>query len=211
MDILEQVYILGKADGWEDAPFYYNHESVQTWGLNTHILTRPLDIVFEPHDVEWWLENWDKVEAWHKVERGYPKHIEKVNEMEIPYLTLKHYDFIPTSLPYPVGDICKHFGIDYFAGGVDYMIAYAIYKRVRKIDIYGVHTTYDNEYDHQKPSLEFWIGVAIGRGIKVKVHDSHSLFKTMYRGNEHTNEGKNPDGLRYGYFVKPEVNEISVN
>lgn len=208
---MKEVIILGKADGWEDAPFYFNHEDIQTWGINTAILSRPLDVVFEPHDVEWWLENWDKVRTWHKVERGYPKHIEKVNEMELPYLTLKHYDFIPTSQEYPVEEISRHFGVDYFTGGIDYMIAYAIYKRVRKIDVWGVHTTYDDEYAYQKPSIEFWIGVAVGRGIKIHVHGSHSILKPMYQGKIHTNDAGDADGLRYGYFVKPEVNNIAIN
>jgi hypothetical protein len=200
-----EVIVLGKAAGWEEAPFFYEDAKVQTWGLNTHILSRPLDICFEPHDVEWWMENWNQIRSWHKPERGYPKHIEKVNEHAIPYLTLKHYDFIPTSEAYPVEEICNHFGIDYFTGGIDYMVAYAIWKGVAKIDIYGVHTTKDDEYEYQKPSLEFWIGVAIGRGIKIKVHGPTTLLKTMYRGKIHTNDGKNPDGLRYGYFTKQRV------
>lgn len=204
-----KVHILGKGEGWEDAP--HGHGDTQVWGINTHILSRPLDMVFEPHDVEWWLKNWDKIRPWHKTERGYPKHIERVNELEIPYLTLRSYPFIPTSKEYPVNDIIREFGVDYFTGGIDYMLAYAIYIRVKKIDIWGVHTVYDDEYEYQKPSLEFWIGVAVGRGIPIKVHGSHSLLKSMYRGKIYTNAGEDADGLRYGYFVKPEVNEISVN
>ena len=203
MGVLKKVIILGKAVGWENAPFYFNYDEIQTWGINTHVLSRPLDVVFEPHDVEWWKENWDKIREWHKTERGYPTHIKRVNELQIPYITLKHYKFIPTSEAYPIEEISKMFGIDYFTGSIDYMLAYAIYKNVKEIDIYGVHTTYDDEYMYQKPSLEFWIGVAIGRGIKIKVHGSHSLLKTMYQGKIHTNEGKEADGLRYGYFVKP--------
>jgi len=96
-----KVIILGKGEGCDDAPFHYGEPGIQTWGLNNHILSRPLDMVFEPHDVEWWLKNWDKKEWFHKIERGYPKHIERVNELQVPYMTLKHYDFIPTSKAYP--------------------------------------------------------------------------------------------------------------
>jgi hypothetical protein len=203
----KSVIILGKGDGWEDAPFYYDDNKVQTWGINSHIMSRPFDIIFEPHDVEWWLENCDKIRTWHKPDHQYRRHIDRVNEMEIPYLTLKHYPFIPTSKAYPVEDICREFGVDYFTGGIDYMLAYAIYKKFDKIDIYGVHTVYDDEYDYQKPSLEFWIGVAIGRGIKITVHGSHSLLRPIYKGKIHDNEGNNPDGLRYGYFVKPIIEQ----
>jgi hypothetical protein len=198
-----RVIILGKAKGCDDAPFHFEDKEVQTWGLNNHILTRPLDIVFEPHDVEWWMEHADEVNEWHKPERGYAKHIEKVNEMEIPYITLKHYPFIPTSQKFPVEEIYNEFGLDYYTGGIDYMIAYAILKRVERIDIYGVHTTYDDEYAYQKPSLEAWCFFAMGKGIDVRVHGSHSLFKTRYQGKIFTNDRKEADGLRYGYFVEP--------
>ncbi len=207
--MVEKVIILGKAEGWDAAPLHYGDAHVQTWGINTHILSRPLDVCFEPHDVEWWLEHWDKDEWWHKKEPRYPQHIERVNELGVPYLTLKSYGFIPTSEPYPIEAICEYFGIDYFTGGIDYMLAYAIWKGVKKIDIYGVHTVYDDEYAYQKPSLEFWIGVAIGRGIDIKVHGSHSLLKPMYQGKIHTNEGKDADGLRYGYFAEPMRGKIT--
>lgn len=199
--MLKKVIILGKGDGWEAAPLTFGDKEVQCWGINNHIMSRPLDVVFEPHDVEWWKEHCDEEVWYHKVEPRYLQHIQRVNELGVPYLTLKHYDFIPTSQKYPVEEICNHFGIDYFTGGVDYMLAYAIWKGVEQIDIYGVHTTYDDEYQYQKPSLEFWIGVAVGRGIKITVHGSHSLLKPMYQKMIYTNEGENADGLRYGYFT----------
>lgn len=205
-----EVQILGKGPGCDDAPMYYEHPDIQTWGLNTHILSRPLDMVFEPHDVEWWLKNWDKKELFHKIERGYPKHIERVNELQVPYLTLKHYDFIPTSKAYPAETISQFFGIDYFTGGIDYMMAYALWQGVDKIDLYGVHTVKDDEYEYQKPSLEFWIGVAVGSGTEIRVHGSDTLMQPIYQGRIYTNEGGDADGLRYGYFCKPVVNTISV-
>lgn len=198
---ITKVYILGKGAGWDDAPLIHGESDRQVWGLNDHIMSRPFDIIFEPHDVEWWKEHCDEATWYHKTAPRYLQHFKKVNEMEIPYLTLKHYDFIPTSKPYPVEEICESFGIDYFTGGVDYMMAYAIWTKVESIDLYGVHTVYDDEYQYQKPSLEFWIGVAIGRGIKVTVHGSHSLLKPMYQKKIYTNRGENADGLRYGYFT----------
>jgi hypothetical protein len=45
----------------------------------------------------------------------------------------------------------------------------------------------DNEYAHQKPSVEFWVGFAMGRGVKVEVHgQKSSILKTR-------------NGLMYGY------------
>jgi hypothetical protein len=199
IEVPNHVYILGKADGWDDAPLA--GKDFHVWGLNTHIMSRPFDILFEPHDVEWWLRNYNEITWWHKQDMLYPRHIERVNEMGLPYLTLKEYDFIPSSYEYPVNQICNTFKVDYLTGGIDFMLAYAIYRGVESIDLYGVHTTRDDEYEYQKASLEFWIGVAIGRGIDITIHNSITLLKTMYREKIWTNECKNPDGLRYGYFT----------
>lgn len=196
-----KVIILGKGTGWEDAPFYYGDENIQTWGLNNHIMSRPFDLLFEPHDLEWYLEHCEEKSWFHKCPNRYKQHIEKVNELGVPYLTQKKYDFLPTSQPYPVEEICEEFGIDLFGGGIDYMVAYAIYKKAEAIDIYGVHTEGDTEWEYQKPSLQFWVGVAVGRGIPIVIHGSPTLLKTMYHGKEWTYEGKNADGLRYGYFT----------
>jgi hypothetical protein len=198
IEVPDHVYILGKADGWEDAPIMGDFH---VWGLNTHIMSRPFDVIFEPHDVEWWLEHHNDITWWHKRDQQYKRHIDRINEMSVPYLTLKEYDFIPTSFEYPVEEICESIQLDYFTGGVDFMLAYAIFRGVKKIDLYGVHTTRDDEYEYQKPSLEFWIGLAKGNGIDINIHGDSTLLKTMYQGKIHTNDCKNPDGLRYGYFT----------
>lgn len=197
--MVNHVIILGKAQGWEYAPFFYEDDTAQTWGMNDHILSRPFDMLFEIHDIyEMLLSD----------PRGQ-RFLDRVNEMEIPILCQEHYDFIPTSEPYPVEEICNHFGIDYFTSSIDYMLAYGIWKGIKKIDIYGVHVAGDTEWSHQKASLEFWIGVAIGRGIDIKIHGSPTILKTIYLGHETVPDRDTKDGLCYGYLTEPRENRVT--
>ena len=49
-----------------------------------------------------------------------------------------------------------------------------------------------SEYQHQKPSVEFWIGYAMGRGINFEVHGK--LTEILRTAN----------GMIYGYGVHQE-------
>ena len=59
------------------------------------------------------------------------------------------------------------------------MIALAVYQGATEIHLYGIIMAKGKEYAHQKPSVEFWIGVAKGRGVKFRVHGYFSeILKT---------------------------------
>lgn len=89
---------------------------------------------------------------------------------------------------YPYDEIVSRFGIDYFSNTIAYMIALAVYEGYEKIRLYGVDMA-PEEYKNEMPSVEFWLGVAIGQGIKVEISQGSSLFKTR-------------TGKRYGECVK---------
>ena len=87
-------------------------------------------------------------------------------------------------IKYPLEEIIEYFGVDYFASSIDYALAYAIYKGVKEIHIYGINFVDTNiaEYTRQKPSAEFWIGFAKGRGIKVENHSPSSTILKTHNG-----------------------------
>jgi hypothetical protein len=74
----------------------------------------------------------------------------------------------------------------YFTNSISYMIALAIYEKYEEIGIYGVDMatggfdTPNGEYAHQRPSCEYYIGIAVGRNIKVTVPSSADLLKTRF-------------------------------
>lgn len=144
-----KVIIIGKGIGWELAP-----QDGNTWGVNNLCLRRPVELAFNMHDLHK-----------HKDHPLFNKTIDYVNEHKIPIVTQVKYDHIPTSIAFPI----KEMPFVYFTNSMDYMVAYAIYKKATEIDIYGVYMALNSEYVVQRPSFEYWIGYARGRGIKVNL------------------------------------------
>ncbi|MDP3939169.1 MAG: methyltransferase domain-containing protein [Deltaproteobacteria bacterium] len=63
-----------------------------------------------------------------------------------------------------------------------YMMGYAMLRSdVKEIMIYGCDMAVDDhEYFYQRPVMYAWIGLAIGRGIKIGIPRASSLFKDPY-------------------------------
>ena len=59
-----------------------------------------------------------------------------------------------------------------------YMIALAIEEGFQEIQLYGVECNLKLEYEEQKPCLEYFIGIAKGKGIKVYIHPTSKLLKS---------------------------------
>jgi hypothetical protein len=149
-----KVIIVGKGMGWEKAPGLVSEGEV--WGVNNVCLRRHVDLVFNIHDL-------DK----HKNHPLFNRTIDHVNRCKIPIITQKVYKHIPTSIEFPL----EHFYRPYFTNSIDYMVAYAWYRKdVSSIDMYGVVMSVGTEYSIQRPSLEYWVGVFEGDGGVVVIH-----------------------------------------
>ena len=169
------VVIIGKGRGWENAPRSTDGE---IWGVNDLCLRRSVDIAFNMHDL-------DK----HSDHKLFNNTVEHVNRHKLPIVTQRKYDHIPTSIEFPL----SFFHREYFTNSIDYMVAYAYYRDMSHIDMYGVVMEAGTEYAVQKPSLEYWIGMFEGNGGTVTIHKpSHVCFS--------------PNGL-YGYEWDEELME----
>jgi hypothetical protein len=60
------------------------------------------------------------------------------------------------------------------------MTALAIFEGFDVIDIYGVDMAVGTEYVDQRPSCEYFIGLARGAGIKVYIPPASDLCKTRF-------------------------------
>jgi len=108
------------------------------------------------------------------------------------YMRDVHEDF-PTSVKFPMEEVVKDLGIDYFASSIAYMLALAIHENVEQIGIWGVDLINGDEYKAQRPNLEYLIGLAQGRGLKVYVPERSALLKL--RAQYGTPEEKLDPGL----------------
>lgn len=82
---------------------------------------------------------------------------------------------IPNSEAYPLEKVLTKLGVPYFTSSISYMLALAICEGAEKIVLWRLYVMPGSlEYLGQKACIEFWVGQAIGRGIKVEISsDSH--------------------------------------
>lgn len=86
----------------------------------------------------------------------------------------------PACDTYPLKEIVRFLGRDYFTSSVGYLVGLAIWMEAEEIALYGVNLTSDEEYSHQKPNTEYLLGVAEGRGIKVTIADGSAILNSHY-------------------------------
>ncbi len=95
-----------------------------------------------------------------------------------PAYTLKKYPNIPNSITYPIDAILEEFRKVYFASSTAYILAHAISEKPDKIILHKIASMLlSREYYYQKDCLDFWCGVAIGRGIEVEGSTDSYLMK----------------------------------
>ena len=112
--------------------------------------------------------------------------VERINALQCPLIAPYKYAEIPLSEAFPIEECVKEFGIPYFNNTISYMIAYALLKGAKEIDTFGVNQASSSEYFYEKSSVEYWLGIASGRGVKVTINGPKSELlsnKARFGGN----------------------------
>lgn len=83
---------------------------------------------------------------------------------------------------YPYELVEASYGALYLTSSPAYMVAYALLNpQITEIAVYGVDLSVsDHEYFWQRPCMEYWIGFARGRGVKVTLPEQSHLCKSKY-------------------------------
>ena len=110
------------------------------------------------------------------------RNIQKAIDEGIPYTGLNNY---------PLDLLIDHFKTNFFSNSICYMLAFGIYKEFKKIDLWGCNIRSNANrvvdfYVKNHPGVEFWIGMAMGRGIEICIHGDSALLTL-------------PGGKMYGY------------
>lgn len=120
------------------------------------------------------------------IEHHYPPgHLEWLRESQLPIISCKKVEGYNIE-EYPLEDVKKTFGgFQYFNNTVAYAVALAIHREAEEIIMFGCDYYYvdPNRPDWNAKALEtgracveFWLGVAVARGIRVVVAASSSLL-----------------------------------
>lgn len=144
------------------APF--NDTSWKIWGCspgNMNVLPR-VDVWFELHGNLLWEENKNY---------GAP-YIEWLKRLNIPVF-MQDQRYIPHAQTFPMKEMVKEFGPDFFTSSFAWMMAFAIHSGAKEIALYGIDMASRDEYILQRPGFFFFRHMARQRGIKVSApHES---------------------------------------
>lgn len=163
--------------------------NIEIWGMNDmHAFIDEASLWFQIHPKRWIDGSGDTGSGDPTAQRptyGSGEHIEWLRTTKIPVMMIEKDPEIGSSQRYPLEKVWPfpdHHA--YFTCTPAYMIAYAIYQDYKEIHLYGIDLTVSEEYQKQKACVEFWIAVAMTKGIKVEWPESSPLLFAPLYGRE---------------------------
>ena len=172
------VAILGTAPTLAITP--WDLPDVDYWACAPVITHKPaqgrkIDVIFEMHQIEYW---------------GKPEITQRLNEYsdKNPHIKIymqDKYQSIKNSEKYPLAEVqafINHPKLrSYFTSTIAYMIALAIVRGYKKIELYGVHmASQEEEYSIQRSCVEALLAFGWGKGVDFWLPDESDVMKSSY-------------------------------
>jgi hypothetical protein len=164
-----KVAIVGLAQSSRHLAPWTNPEW-ELWGLAWDSERYRLHRVFEMHDMKDMQGATDSVTY-----RDLPSYFEKLDCCARVYMA-DAYPEVPKSERYPYEAVAEVCG-DYWDSSVAYAVSLAIAEGAEEIGVYGVNMLATEEYAYQRPNMEYLLGLAKGKGIKVHIPKCSPLLK----------------------------------
>lgn len=139
----------------------------ETWTLNTGIRWCRADLCFVMDDLRWYAER-------------YSRYGKDLRETSIPIITSALHDGFPTAMLYPLNEVVDAFGTEnaYFHNSVPYVLAYALFIGVKRINLFGADYTHPSTVAREpgRANCEYWVGFCRARGMTVIVPSTTTLL-----------------------------------
>ncbi len=187
----KKICMLGYAEETRGLVFNLD-EDVEIWGINmAHVfLYTPEGSKARAKPTQWFqIHPQDWVGANTESTGNYGRPIEHVRFLDkfskdggIVWLQ-KPDERIPNAKLYPFDDLFVAAGRDYATSSFAYQLAmlwHTIHvekQPVSDLYIYGINLTAMDEYAHQKPCVEYWLGRVEESGVKLHIPSASSLLK----------------------------------
>lgn len=170
-----KVMILATGSGWDLAP---KESEKVIYALNDYVSIEKYRV--KP-DILFMLDILDEKPQVVSGVQDLADTIVRINKMRVPFVAPFKYEEIPLSQPFPIEECVKRFGLPYFTNTICYMIAFALLNGVKEVELYGVNQAGSHEYAEEKGGVEYWIGIAVGMGVKVTINGKDSQL-LKYKG-----------------------------
>jgi hypothetical protein len=149
----------------------YDDDSFEIWGIND---------LYIQEDVKRW-DRWFNIHnaGYNSARTSADRSKEEYKKWDCPVYLWKQDKDIPNSLQFPFNEMVEKYG-NYFNNTISWLIAFAMHEGFKEIHLYGVDMATHTEYGHQRPSCEYFIGLARGQGITVVMPKESGLLKAKY-------------------------------
>jgi len=99
-------------------------------------------------------------------------------KINVPIFSCTLDERCPDVVEFPLQEVLQKTGYAYLNNTVSYSIAYAISQKVTDIHLYGIDFTHKavNFAEAGRACCEFWLAIAITKGIKVHIAHNSSLL-----------------------------------
>jgi len=101
-------------------------------------------------------------------------YLKDLRKMTCPIYMIEQHPSFPMAIEYPVKKMVAQYG-PVFPGTIAYMMALAIDEGFDEMHLFGCDISTD-EYKDQRPSAEYFVGYAQGKGMKVFIPEESTLL-----------------------------------
>jgi len=149
----------------------------EVWAINALGDVFACDLVFHMDDIRI-----QEIRAAARPASNIARMVDWIKTSTTPVVTSRAHPDYPALVPFPLEDVLNNLGHDYFNNTAAYAIAFAIHIGATKISCFGMDFTYPNAHDAEKgrACVEFWLGYAHARGIKLGLPQTSTLMDSMF-------------------------------
>lgn len=149
----------------------------ETWAINALGNVFDCDLIFHMDDVRI-----QQIRAEAAPASNIAAMLHWLKTSRVPVVTSRAHPDYPALVEFPLEDVLNHLGHDYFNSTAAYAVAFAIHAGATKISLFGMDYTYPNAHDAEKgrACVEFWLGQAHARGIRINLPKTTTLMDSMY-------------------------------
>lgn len=177
---MKKLAIIGTADSKSLAPF--GNPEFDLVGVNNLYAFAP------PNSFQYWFEihqfTFDGTNFWRRGKLDFRgkkvnDYLAELDALNIPIYMQQKWPQIKNSVEFDWKGLVKKYGT-YFTNTISWQTAWGIEQGYKDIHIYGVDMAVDTEYHHQRPSCEYFLGLAKGLGINIYIPPEADLLKSRF-------------------------------
>tara|TARA_R100000664_G_scaffold12137_1_gene19550 strand:- start:488 stop:1201 length:714 start_codon:yes stop_codon:yes gene_type:complete len=168
------IVAMGKSQIDYHLSISHSQQYDEVWAIGSMCAVVKADRAFIMDPATRFFETFDAGPQTQVMRRTLPK-------LDIPIYSCVEDTRVPGIVLYPLDKVIKETGCSYFNNSISYAIAFALYKKVGSINIFGADFTYKTNVhfgEMGRACCEFWLSKCITKGIDVAVAPSSSLLDT---------------------------------